>query len=313
MVSIEDIEEPHYNNRLRPSIRDVCPEVAVEWFYERNCGWGPEDFATGSNVRAWWQCSRNPEHIWQTSIGHRCKQKRNCPFCFGKHKTAPVIKERSLAFCCPEVVDEWHVTKNGSRTPQNVLVGSKKKAWWRCRKNGRHVWEAEIKSRVYGAGCPDCYDARNLDLSKYQDIFALYDKKKNHFDIRHITMHDAIWWRCPKGPDHSWQRKFIKNLSCPFCRNKKVSITNSLKTLYPKVAKQLHPTRNGDMTADTITAYSSVKVWWRCPLKPHHVWEAAVNNRTRNESRCPECWKERQPAFLKKLAAKRSKGNNVES
>lgn len=307
MPYIEDIEQPHPKNRLRPSIREMNPEVAAEWYYARNCGWGPEDFSSGSSVRAWWQCSRNPKHIWQTRICQRCRQHRNCPYCFGKHKSAPVIPERSLAFLCPELIDGWHEKKNGSRTPYNVLAGSKKKAWWRCSKNRRHVWESVIKARVYGSGCPHCYDERQLDIRQYPKVFALYDKKKNHFDIRQITMNDPIWWRCPVASDHVWKTRFKPNLSCPFCRNKKCSKTNSLKTLYPQLAKQLHPTRNGDITADTVSAYSNTRVWWRCPLNPRHLWQTSVRNRTMNESNCPECWKIRRPGYFKKLAVIRKK------
>lgn len=293
IVYIENIEKPHPSNQRKPSIAITHPEVAASWFYTKNCGFNPNEFSAGSNVKAWWQCERDPKHIWPAAIEHRCKRNHDCPFCFGKYlQKTPVIQGRSLAHCYPEVAKEWHSKKNGSLQPKDVLAGANTKVWWKCPKNGRHSWQATIKSRTNGKGCPKCYVDTFLDLGDFPEILKLFDKKKNKFlDPHKLTNKTVVWWRCPEGPDHSWTSRFNrKSLLCKCCRNRQVSVTNSLATLYPKIAKQLHSTRNGDLTADKIIATSSIRAWWRCPLNPKHVWEATVNNRTYNESRCPECF-----------------------
>ena len=38
----------------------------------------------------------------------------------------------------PELVKEWHPTKNGDLTPRDVTHGSKKKVWWLCQ--NIHEW-----------------------------------------------------------------------------------------------------------------------------------------------------------------------------
>ena len=43
-------------------------------------------------------------------------------------------KKKSLAETHPEVAKQWHPTKNGDLTPNNVTPGSNKKAWWKCDK-----------------------------------------------------------------------------------------------------------------------------------------------------------------------------------
>ncbi|MBK8225316.1 MAG: zinc-ribbon domain-containing protein [Candidatus Obscuribacter sp.] len=305
MVSkhIEEILEPHPYNRRSPSVAKAHPELAQEWFYERNCGFGPEDFSYGSNVRVWWQCERDPEHIWKAQISQRCICNRDCPFCFGKYlRSTPVINERSLAVRAPELAKQWHKDKNGNLKPENVLAGSNRKIWWQCQNNPDHAWQANLKSRVDGRGCPLCYDDRLLDLADFPEIYKFFDGKKNPgVSPNRLTTTAVYWWRCPKGQDHSWQSRFRKKtLFCPYCRNRKVSKTNSLATLYPKVAQQLHPTKNGELTADKITAYSSKRVWWRCAYKPTHVWCTAVNNRTRLESGCPECHQMRRSSIGKR-------------
>ena len=59
-----------------------------------------------------------------------------------------------LSVTHPELVPEWHPTKNGALLPEQFTFGSNKKVWWQC-KNG-HEWEAEQKSNYYVI-CPMCY------------------------------------------------------------------------------------------------------------------------------------------------------------
>ncbi|MBQ03731.1 hypothetical protein CL673_03350 [Candidatus Bathyarchaeota archaeon] len=64
----------------------------------------------------------------------------------------------SLADRNPELAKEWHPIKNGDLTPAQVTPGSGKKVWWRCSRG--HEWEAMVKSRTRGTGCPYCYRER---------------------------------------------------------------------------------------------------------------------------------------------------------
>jgi hypothetical protein len=49
---------------------------------------------------------------------------------------------------------EWHPTKNGKLNPRNVTTEHDSKVWWLC-KSG-HEWEASVRDRVMGGGCPIC-------------------------------------------------------------------------------------------------------------------------------------------------------------
>ncbi|MBX9942404.1 MAG: zinc-ribbon domain-containing protein [Candidatus Obscuribacterales bacterium] len=136
----------------------------------------------------------------------------------------------------------------------------------------------------------------------------LFDQKKNKgVNPERLTITTFVWWRCPNGPDHSWYKPFRKSgeiLRCPFCTWRLVSKTNSLQALYPELANELHPTRNGNITAKDIPAQKWLMVWWKCSENPRHVWQARVRNRTVNKSGCPKCWVEkRSDGYFKKLAA----------
>ena len=65
-----------------------------------------------------------------------------------------IIKNSLLYDLEPDLVKEWHPSANGALTPRKVTIGHAKKVWWICRDS--HEWQATIKSRMNGNGCPIC-------------------------------------------------------------------------------------------------------------------------------------------------------------
>jgi hypothetical protein len=100
---------------------------------------------------------------------------------------------------------------------------------------------------------------------------------------------EKVWWKCEK--EHEWPAT-VSNRSngrgCPYCAGQKVCEDNNLEFLYPNLAKEWHPTKNGDLNPSDVTPGSHQKVWWKCLKKPKHEWPATVNNRARG-SGCPYC------------------------
>ena len=75
---------------------------------------------------------------------------------------------------CPELIFQWHPTKNGNLIPDMVSYGSHKKVWWICKKN--HEWKAPITSMsklLDSSGCPYCAGKRVL---KENSLFVLTKK-----------------------------------------------------------------------------------------------------------------------------------------
>jgi len=60
----------------------------------------------------------------------------------------------SLQVINPKLSKEWHPTKNGVLTPEDVTPYSNKKVWWVCEK--KHEWSVAICNRNRGTGCPYC-------------------------------------------------------------------------------------------------------------------------------------------------------------
>ena len=62
----------------------------------------------------------------------------------------------------------------------------------------------------------------------------------------------------------------------------------SLAEVNPELAKEWHPTKNGDLTTMDVTAGSAKKVWWKCDKGVDHEWEATIVKRNRGR-KCPIC------------------------
>jgi hypothetical protein len=65
-----------------------------------------------------------------------------------------------------------------------------------------------------------------------------------------------VWWQCPKGDDHEWEATISTRTSgrgCPFCSGKRVSKDNNLEIKFPEIAKQWHPTKNGNFKPKDTT------------------------------------------------------------
>ena len=61
---------------------------------------------------------------------------------------------------------------------------------------------------------------------------------------------------------------------------------NNLATVNPELAKQWHPTKNGELTPLDVTAGSNKKVWWMGNCG--HEWEAVIASRNTGIG-CPYC------------------------
>ena len=122
----------------------VYPEIAKQWHPTKNLSRNPEDYLPGSHVSVWWQCSKG--HEWKAMIKSRVEG-NGCPICANK---VVIPGENDLASCDPLLAAQWHPTKNGNLTPQEVPCGTIRRVWWRCERG--HEWQAGIDSRVSGKG-----------------------------------------------------------------------------------------------------------------------------------------------------------------
>lgn len=269
------------------------PELAQEWHPTLNGNLKPDQFFSGSHQRVWWQCAYG--HIWQAEIKTRALGGHGCPVCNHK-KIVPSIND--LATYYPEIAKEWHPSKNGNLRPDQVSAGSSRRVWWKCKKG--HEWQASIVSRTRtNNGCPYCGGKKVLpgfnDLeSQYPEIAKEWHPSKNGVltpkDVTPFSNRN-VWWRCEKEHDYLAvvAARVGRHTGCPYCSNRRVLPGyNDLATTNQTVAKQWHPTLNGSLTPQDVTAGSRKQVWWQC--EEGHVWQAVVYSRTSSRpTGCPIC------------------------
>ena len=70
--------------------------------------------------------------------------------------------ERKTIADFPELIKEWHPTKNGELKPEEVTSGSNKKVWWKCEKGLEHEWQTTVNSRTKHKTKSDIYLKKNI-------------------------------------------------------------------------------------------------------------------------------------------------------
>ena len=278
-------------------LKTTDPELATEWHPTRNEDLKPTDFTRGSGKKVWWQCIKYPDHEWDAVISSRSLTGRGCPFC-SSNKVLEGFNDLNTTE--PELAKEWHPTRNGDLKATQVSRSSDKKVWWQCSNYPDHEWVAVIGSRTTGIGCSIC-DGKTVlegfnDLkSQFPELVKEWHPTKNgNLKPTDFTKSSGkkVWWQCSKYPDHEWDSVIAsrsQGCSCPICEDQRVlEGFNDLKTTDPELAKEWHPTRNGDLKSTDVVKGSGKKVWWQCSKYPDHEWEATIASRTRG-SRCSIC------------------------
>ena len=271
-------------------------ELMAEWDWERNTDFDPSKLTLGSHKKAWWKCKKS--HEWQATIKDR-NNGRGCPYCSGKK----VLKgENDLQTINPPLAKEWNYEKNNGLTPTDVTPGSNKKAWWKCSKG--HEWQAIIKNRNNGIGCPICAGQEVLEgYNDLQTVNPMLAKEWNYEKNGKLTSANVtansgqkVWWKCQEG--HEWQTKVSdrnKGKGCPYCSGRyAVTGENDLHTVNPTLAKEWNFEKNNELTPMDVTPNSGQKVWWRC--SKGHEWQATISNRNIGRG-CPICSSERNTSF----------------
>lgn len=84
--------------------------------------------------------------------------------------------------------------------------------------------------------------------------------------------------------------------------NQKEQNTNILAIKNPELAKEWHPTKNGDLKPTDVTYSSIKKVWWKC--KCGCSWLASIYTRATGYGNCPNCKKNKKEKVALKVSPK---------
>ena len=312
-------------------LQTVNPELAKQWHPTKNGNLKPTEVTANSNKKVWWllpyddpKTGKHFDFEWSSTISGR-NIESGCPFLYGK----AVLKEfNDLQTVNPELAAQWHPTKNGNLRPEDMSFGSNKKVWWLFpydvpmnysvkHLRGKHYdfeWQATIVERNNRKrGCP--YLSGNAVWKGFNDLQTVnlklakqwHPTKNGSLKPTEVTSNSnrKVWWLFPyddpktgKHFNFEWQESiFYRNktdVSCPFLSGQAVwPGFNDLQTVNPELAKQWHPTKNGNLKPTEVTCGATKRVWWIFPyddpetgMRHDFEWQASIQSRNHG-SGCP--------------------------
>lgn len=215
------------------SLAITHPQLAKEWFVEKNGSLTPEIVTQGSDKKVWWICSKR--HVWDASISHRVSGK-GCPVCSGRRI---ISGQNDIQTVYPELMKEWDWELNSEISPQTCGKSDTRKVAWKCRICGES-WKSSIYSRIKGSGCPACLakhlseenskPLRGHSLAEVNPEVAKQWHPLRNGDLtpKNVSAgsHKRVWWLCENG--HEWEAVIHSRNSgsgCPMCARKRKNKT----------------------------------------------------------------------------------------
>lgn len=278
---------PYCSGRLvikgKTDLQTLYPHIAKEWNYEKNGDLTPSDVSPNSGIKVWWMCSEG--HEWKALVSNRTSRKSGCPRC--NIENASSFCEQAVFYyikkAFPDAINSdkhLNVELDVYIPSINVAVEYDGQYWHKSKR--RNLFD-EKKTKL-------CLDAgirliriREPNLPKIDGCISIIRSDTNTNEsldkaigelLRLLGVNTIV-------VDTELESGFILD---QYATKKH---EHSLAVCVPDIASEWHPKKNGNMTPDRITKYSSRKVWWLG--KCGHEWQEAPKSRVNRQSGCPVC------------------------
>ena len=195
-----------------------------------------------------------------------------------------------LAETHPELVQQWHPTKNGNLSPEKVGRGSSKIIWFSCKVAPDHEWKTEIRKRVSRkSGCPFCEGKKVSSTYNLKKEYPKISEKWN-FQLNENLFPEnftpksnlEVWWKCNSFEDHpSWKKSIRSQIKHDFCPGCKSFGHNSKRLL-----KFWDYKKNMNLNPFEVSNSSALKVWWCC--EKNHSYQMNIYHKSSGIG-CPVC------------------------
>ncbi len=164
-----------------------------------------------------------------------------------------------------------------------------------------HSWESALRNLKLGYLCPECRllaQESKLKVRKVSANIEIFTSNRSKAQ----NGKPLIWYRCDLG--HEWNSNKTTNnpkpKNCVFCCNRRLlKGFNDLKTCYPKLASEWHPTKNNNLKPQDVLIGSHKHFWWICPRG--HEWNAVLWRRQMG-SGCKQCTLIKSPKNLENFS-----------
>jgi len=171
-------------------------------------GWDPSTVTISSGKKFYWKCPLG--HQWEAKVSDRTKG-NGCPICAGQKV---LIGFNDLKSVNPYLAQEAH-----GWDPSTVTFKSGRRKSWECGQG--HNWDAVVRHRANGTGCPYCNGQKVLigfnDLKTTYPEIALQAFKWNPETVTANSSKEKMW-KCSEG--HKWEARVIHRKEgggCPSC------------------------------------------------------------------------------------------------
>ena len=289
---IGDNSCPYCNHtKLKSGVNDLTitnPQLASEF--------SPRNDKKANEVGEW----QKYEVFW---ICPTCKQEfrrevrkmaagfDECPICTGR---VAIEGYNSLADEHPDIPFIW--SEKNDKKPTEVTSISSYDAIWYCptckqefRREVRKVVDDEFE-------CPICTGKTvvagyNSLEDEYPEIAKRWAESNDRLPSEVLSSHIyRAEWVCPTcgGKYTASVRDVVNGLAeCPYCNNEKpLAGFNTLKALYPEIAKEMNP--NNEKGPDDVLPTSAYLAEWTCPTCGY-TYKASVRDRVASDDLCPAC------------------------
>jgi very-short-patch-repair endonuclease len=177
-----------------------------------------------------------------------------------------------------------------------------------CEKNHKARFSNLINNK--NAYCKSCSDKsknqvvvkkeNSIAVTHYETAEQWHPTKNGELKPEHVSSgsHVIVWWLCKKtcyyGCKHEWKGVIsnkCKGFGCPYCSkhsSREICIHDSIAFTHKDIAKQWHPTKNGELKPEYVTYGSEQNIWW-LSSDCKHEWEAQISNRTGRGDGCTKC------------------------
>lgn len=263
--------------------------LAKEWHPHKNHQLTPKDVAASSSKKVWWICKKG--HEWEASINNRARG-RGCPYCSPQtsYMELRIYAELKSIFDAAELRRKICGKECDIYIPELNLALEIDGSYWHRNKS-----ESDL--------------LKNMVLQNH----GVQMLRVREFGLKKISKHDVVLEKKPK--DISVIQRVLGAISClrviPLKYSERIgryirdaSLKNdqefiklhalmtsalpgkSLAELYPRLLKEWHPIKNGELLPQNVSAGSNLKAWWKCAKG--HDWLAVIANRTAGKG-CPFC------------------------
>ncbi len=278
------------NKRIIPGYNDLQsqrPDLMSEWNFEENTI-DPSTIAVKSNKVAHWICPKG--HKYKKTVYARIMG-GDCPVC---------ARARSTSF------------------PEQCFFYYVKKVYPDAINSYREIFDNGMELDIYipsirtGIEYDGIFWHNSSSLSREEKKYKIC--KENQIRLFRIKEGDFVdfsntadrVWYIPKKCEYRFLDLHIEELlnfltfwadtipSVDVRRDKNeileyktLNLEESLLFLYPQIAQEWHPIRNGKLTPDLFIPGSTDIVWWLCP-NCGNEWKSSIVNRTKGHG-CNVC------------------------